>query len=111
MKNILVLSRNESQLESIRNTCNSWDEDLSLISVHEETEAANIALNESADLVICDVSDRTRSEIEKLYKFTYSVPFVPCIALINSNIHKAEDLLKLGVSCCLETPFHPLDLY
>ncbi|MEJ2134832.1 MAG: DUF4388 domain-containing protein [Desulfofustis sp.] len=84
---------------------------MSLISVHEETEAANIALNESADLVICDVSDRTRSEIEKLYKFTYSVPFVPCIALINSNIHKAEDLLKLGVSCCLETPFHPLDLY
>ncbi len=111
MKNILVLSSDESQLESILNTCNGWDENLSLTPVKDENEAVALALNEAADLVICDVSNRSRSEIDKLYKFTYSIPYVPCIAIINSKAHKAEDLLKLGVSCCLETPFHPLELY
>ena len=111
MKNVLVLTSNESQLESILNTSKNWDEDLSLIPVEDENEAVTIALKESADLIICDVSDRIRSEIDKLHKFTYSVPYVPCIAIINSKNHKAEDLLKVGVSCCLETPFHPLELY
>jgi len=111
MKNILVLTSNESQLESILDTSKNWDEDLTLISVKDENEAVTIALKESADLIICDVSDRIRSEIDKLHKFTYSVPYVPCIAIINSKNHKAEDLLKVGVSCCLETPFHPLELY
>lgn len=111
MKNVLVLTSNESQLESILNTCKTWDEDLSLTPVEDENEAVSIALKESADLIICDVSDRIRSEIDKLHKFTYSVPYVPCIAIINSNTHKAEDLLKVGVSCCLDTPYHPLELY
>ncbi|MBT8355191.1 MAG: DUF4388 domain-containing protein [Flavobacteriaceae bacterium] len=112
MKNILLLTSNESQLESIVNTCKTWgDEDLSFIPVEDENEAVSIALNDSADLLICDVAARTRSEIDKLYKFTYSIPYVPCIAIINSKIHKAEDLLKVGVSCCLETPYHPLELY
>ncbi|MFW2368113.1 MAG: hypothetical protein ACN4GW_16990, partial [Desulforhopalus sp.] len=111
MKNILILTSTTSQCDSILETCESWDEDLSVRPVEDESEAVTRALSGSADLMICDVSERSRSEIDKLYKFTYSVPFVPCIAIINSKTHKAEDLLKLGVSCCLEMAYHPLELY
>ena len=112
MKNILVLTSNEAQLESILNASKTWgDEDLALLPVEDENEAVSIALNDSADLLICDVAARTRSEIDKLYKFTYSIPYVPCIAIINSKTHKTEDLLKVGATCSLETPYHPLELY
>lgn len=105
MKTILVVTDEDTATQSITKTCNDWQEQYSILSVKDETAAKVILEKTEVALIICDTASRPGTLMHLLQQLTYAFPYIPVIAIINPVEHAAEDILRLGISSCLETPF------
>lgn len=111
MNSLLVISNKKKQLETITEACRLWKKDCHIISANDENEAVTAATENRVDLAIRDLTDTAENDSEKLARFTYTVPYIPCIAIIDTEIHLPTKILKLGVSAVLESTFAPEDLH
>lgn len=111
MKQLLVISNHTKQREAISEACNSWSTDCQLIYAEDENSAITAAAKNSIDIAIFDLTDNDTQQVNNIARFTYTVPYVPCLAVIGSNINLSTKVLQLGISGILERSFAPGDLH
>ena len=110
MKKLLIIEDEYGDKGGIADTCRKWPDELNIFTSSDEKQSIKIIEERNIDLIVCDLSSGYGLQVNNLSNLTYRFPYVPCLAIIGREQQLEENVLKLGVSACLESPLRPAEL-